>query len=386
MRLAGVLRGYRTVHPKSLREAPLALAQLHRGAERKGTGPILLEDLDGVARMTPEFAVSGRQLWNSTKLLRENRHLRRSSQACVVGGADAIRRAWREYKIQPHVVYVPNTEPAVPAWCLQEELPSCVVCCSPVDVNKSLLSAERGDGYAAEFPIPTSPSLEAFVGPQKLTRLASALVLVGLRIPSNVGVLIRAAVDMGFESVILDDCVDLFHEKVLRASGGAVFAPTLKVFETRGASASLLSRIALEHQLLPLLAVPSQTAEPAFNVAKRLHESNAARRQKCDAGAGATNAHLGPMLILGSESKGLESLAGEWTVPHRVVSLPLPNSSITSINVGVAGSVLLHAFRPAAEKHYASLSEIALQEPASAAAGQLRLAEAEAEREGRMSG
>ncbi|RNE98001.1 putative RNA methyltransferase [Trypanosoma rangeli] len=378
MRLGKLLRGYRTVHPRSIQEDPLALAELHRGNGRKCTGPIVLESLDGVAQMTPEFTVSGRQLWKSTKLLRENRQLRRSLQACVVGGADAIRRVWRDYKIQPHVVYVPNTEPAVPAWCLQEELPSCVVCCSPVDVNKSLLSAERGDGYAAEFPIPTSFSLEAFLGYQKPTRLASVLVLVGLRIPSNVGVLIRAAVDMGFESVILDDCVDLFHEKVLRASGGAVFAPTVKVFEAQAASTALLNRVALEHQLLPLLAVPSQAAEPAFKVAHRLHKSNALRRHNCGSGAGSNDDSLGPMLILGSESKGLASLAGKWTVPHCMVSLQLPNSSITSINVGVAGSVLLHAFRPAAEKHYAMLSEIAPKEPATATAGQFLLTEVEA--------
>ncbi|EAN97484.1 hypothetical protein, conserved [Trypanosoma cruzi] len=360
MRLGRILQGYRKVHPKNLREAPLALAEVHRGNEGKGIGPIVLENLDAAVQMTPNFSVTGRQLWNSTKLLRESRHMRRSFGACVFGGASAIQHVWRDYRIQPHVVYVPNTEPTVPAWCLEDELPTCVVCCSPVDINKSLLSAERGDGYAAEFPTPKTHSLETFLGAHKPSRLGSVLVLVGLRIPSNVGVLIRAAVDMGFESVLLDDCVDIFHEKVLRASGGRVFSPNIKIFETHGASIPLLSSIALENQLLPLLALPSREAEPAFQVARRLHESNAARRRNRDPDAGSTDDHLGPMLVLGSESKGLRGLEGEWTVPYRAVSIPLPNSFIDSINVSVAGSVLLHAFRPAAEKYIAKTTEALL--------------------------
>lgn len=57
------------------------------------------------------------------------------------------------------------------------------------------------------------------------------LVLVGLRIPSNVGTLLRAAVDMQFDSVVLINTVDALHEKVLRACDGALFHPNLHIYE-----------------------------------------------------------------------------------------------------------------------------------------------------------
>ncbi|ORC88807.1 uncharacterized protein TM35_000152380 [Trypanosoma theileri] len=355
MFLARVLRRCRSVHPNSLREAPLALQEMYRGKKSEKGEPIVLQTLDESAQISPNISLTGRQMWNSTKLIRENRNFRQTHSACVVGGSDAIKCIWRKYKIVPNVVYVPDTEPSVPAWCLEEDLPTCIVRCSPVEINRKLLSAERADGYAAEFSIPPFPILENYLGEKKFTRLSSMLVLIGLRIPSNVGLLIKAAVDMGFESILLNDCVDLYNEKVLRASGGAVFSPKIKLFETHSVSISVLSDIAMDHKLLPLLAVPSQNAESAFTVAKRLHSLNEAKKNHEEGEE--IKDHCGPMLILGSESQGLRSLAGEWSIPHQFVSVPLPNPSVGSINVGVAGSVLLHAFRPAAEAHFAQLAQ-----------------------------
>ncbi|KAH9597115.1 tRNA/rRNA methyltransferase [Trypanosoma melophagium] len=354
MLLARVLRRCRSVHPNSLRKAPLALQEMYCGRKDTKGKPIVLQTLDESAQISPNISLTGRQMWNSTKLIRENRSFRQIHGACVVGGSDNIKCIWRKYKILPNVVYVPDTEPSVPSWCLEEELPTCIVRCSPVEINRKLLSAEFADGYAAEFPIPPFPTLENYLGENKFTRLSSMLVLIGLRIPSNVGLLIRAAVDMGFESVLLEDCVDLYNEKVLRASGGAVFSPKIKLFETHSASVSVLSNIAMDHKLLPLLAVPSQNAESAFTVAKRLHSLNAEEKRH-EEGDGIKE-HCGPMIILGSESQGLKNLVGEWDVPHHFVSIPLSNHSVGSVNVGVAGSVLLHAFRPAAEAHFAELS------------------------------
>ncbi|KAH8616932.1 putative SpoU rRNA Methylase family [Trypanosoma vivax] len=351
---------HRLVRPRVVQEiSSLALEAHSKGHEWKA--PLVLRDLDAVVQLSPSVSLSGRQLWNSTRLLRENRHARLLHKACVVGGAEAIRRIWREYKVKPNVVYVPDVEPGVATWCLEDELATCIIRCPPADVNRHLLNTEFGDGFAAEFPAPTFPTLEMFMGEGRLARLASMLVLVGLRIPSNVGVLIRAAADLGFEGVLLDDCVDVLNEKTLRASGGAAFSSKIKLFTTSGASISLLSTIAMDHQLVPLLAVPSQGAESAFEVAKTLHASNAAvRQQSCSDPTGRVEAPrcMGPLLILGSESQGLKSLAGEWPVPHRFVSIPHVNSTIKSVNVGVAGSVLMHAFRPAAEKHYAHLSQL----------------------------
>ncbi|KAG5477824.1 hypothetical protein LSCM1_05126 [Leishmania martiniquensis] len=376
--------------------------------------PVVLEDVQDTYAITPTQEVRGQHLWTATKLLRSNKHMRKANAACVVGGASAIRRIWRTYNIRPHVVYVPKTESAVPAWCLEEALPTVIVRCSPVDVKRHLLSAEYSDGYAAEFPLPENCVTEATAllapppepaqsetlvpstsdtrspsdtpsptGPQAARPLHSPfahhavgamLVLVGLRIPSNVGLLLRAAADMAYDAVVLVNCADPTQEKVLRASDGTALSPTLRIYETEVAEqacVSLLSGIAAQHHLLPLLAVPSQEVEPAFEVAKRFHVCNATKKEAAapvvsgDASVAHSNSlrappppRLGAMVILGSEARGLRDLKGQWGVPYQLVSLPLPNAMVDSLNVSVAGSVLMHLFRPGAAPHFTRLVEL----------------------------
>ncbi|KAK7199007.1 SpoU rRNA Methylase family [Novymonas esmeraldas] len=373
------------------------------------TRPIVLESVQDTVSVSPTHEVHGRLLWSGTKVLSTSKHVRAAHAACVVGGASAIRRLWRVYGIRPSVVYVPDTESAVPEWCLRDDLPTVVVRCSPVAVRRQLLSAEYSDGYAAEFPLPvnsvsdaaalmappaTAPADAAASSPPASPggseRSATAaqpsrplhepfgyhavkamLVLVGLRIPSNVGALLRAAAEMGYDAAVLVNCVDPTGEKVLRASDGAALSPALRLYETTltGQSCvSLLSSIAAQHHLLPLLAVPSQEVAPAFEVAKRLHVFNAARQATAAAAPVTGGAEgglravppppLGAMVVLGSEAQGLRDLDGRWAVPYQLVTLPLPNPMVDSFNVGVAGSVLMHLFRPGAASHFTRLVEL----------------------------
>ncbi|KPA79253.1 putative mitochondrial hypothetical protein [Leptomonas pyrrhocoris] len=355
--------------------------------------PVVLEDVQDSYSLSPTQQLHGQKLWTGTKVLRSNRHLRHSNAACVVGGANAIRRVWRTYRIKPTVVYVPNTEPEVPAWCLEEDLPTVIVRCSPVAVRRQLLSAEYSDGFAAEFPLPVNTVsdatslLTAATVSEKAPETAAQtdrplhnpfghhavkamLVLVGLRIPSNVGALLRAATEMGYDAAVLVNCADVTQEKVLRASDGAALSPALRIYATdttEQACVSLLSSIAAQHHLMPFLAVPSQEVDPAFEVAKRFHvynNNNSSDRAEA-AGVGSslsdaaiaglqapTPPRLGPMVVLGSEAQGLRDLHGTWSVPYQLVTLPLPNPMVDSYNVSVAGSVLLHLFRPAAAEHF----------------------------------
>lgn len=355
------------------------------------SAPVVLQDVEDSFPLTPTHHITGQQLWTGTQVLRGSRHVREANAACVVGGASAIRRIWRSYKIRPSVVYVPNTEAAVPAWCLEADLPTVLVRCSPVAVKRHLLSAEYSDGYAAEFPLPVNtvtdaatllltaaaaereagesvPSLDRPLhDPLGHHKVKAMLVLVGLRIPSNVGALLRAAAEMGYDAAVLVNCVDATHEKVLRASDGTALSPTLRIYQTETteqACVSLLSGIAAQHHLMPFLAVPSQEVEPAFEVAKRFHVYN-----RCNAAATAADVKdaseaslqspppplLGAMVVLGSEAQGLRDLHGTWSVPYQLVTLPLPNPMVDSYNVSVAGSVLLHLFRPAAANHFERL-------------------------------
>lgn len=350
--------------------------------------PVVLDDLEASVQLAPMETIRGSDLWTATKVLSRSKHVRQTSQACVVGGATAIQRIWRRYRVRPTVVYVPNTEAAVPPWCLEEDLPTVVVRCSPVMVRRQLLSAEYGDGYAAEFPLFPSPiapatDLLAAAPPPSLElpplhRRRSSdpaqamLVLVGLRVPSNVGTLLRAAVDMGYDAALLVNCADPLQEKVLRASDGAALSPQLRMYETATTAqdcVSLLSAIAAQHRLLPLLAVPSQDVDSAFEVAKRFHQHNRTNQEAAGKSllpplpSGFAASPLGPMVVLGSEAHGLRDLDGNWGVPYQLVTLPLPNTMINSYNVAVAGSVLLRLFRPKAAAHFETLAAIAGEEP-----------------------
>lgn len=360
--------------------------------------PIVLEDVEDSFALTPTQQCSGQQLWTGTQVLRGNKHLRQANAACVVGGASAIRRIWRAYRIRPSVVYVPNTEADVPAWCLEADLPTVIIRCSPVAVKRQLLSAEYSDGYAAEFPLPVNCVADATTlltatdatttdtaasmvdaradrplhNPFGRHSVKAMLVLVGLRIPSNVGALLRAATEMGYDAAVLVNCVDATQEKVLRASDGTALSPTLRIYETDTtdqACVSLLSSIAAQHHLMPFLAVPSQEVDPAFEVAKRFHVYNINTDAQQATAGGASEAaktglqtppppHLGAMVVLGSEAQGLRDLHGTWSVPYQLVTLPLPNTMVDSYNVSVAGSVLLHLFRPAAASHFNRLVEL----------------------------
>ncbi|CCW65965.1 unnamed protein product [Phytomonas sp. Hart1] len=377
----------RTMHPKAfmtdLNPEAMALRASLTSMQKKLQKPAILQDLDAsIPLQMGDHVVRARSLWNFSVVARGNKHARRSQGVCVVGGAKAIRRIWRDYRVPPNVVYVPNTEPEVPSWCLEESLPSFIVRCPPVEVKKNLLSAEYSDGYAAEFPwhpSQLSPAASLFsedhtagedfaatgddaaaASPydrRDARLIRSMLVLVGLRIPSNVGMLLRAAVDLKYDSVLLINSVDPFQEKVVRASEGAAFSPRMQLFEMPDTAScvSLLSNVALRHHLLPLIAVPSQGVKQAFEVAKHFHVHNARQRQRVHAALTSSipAGVLGPMLILGSESGGLRGLDdGEWGLPYQLLTLPLPNTIVDSHNVTVSGSILLNLFRPDAEAHF----------------------------------
>jgi tRNA G18 (ribose-2'-O)-methylase SpoU len=294
----------------------------------------------------------GETLWNAARVAREKKDMRGHSKVFVTGGATAIRRIWHDYGIRPNVVFAPDTEPELPPWCKHPTLPSIVVRTSPVQINRTLLSAERNDGFAAEFPSPMLPPLVDLLNPN--TQLKSLLVLHQVRIPSNVGALVRAAVEYGFEGVLLDQCADVFNEKVVRASDGAVASPSCKIFIADAASTpfSVMQQAAMSNRLLPLFAVPSQTAEDVFSAARGFHSANAKHRSP----KGDPNLILGPMLVLGSESQGLRQLKKLWTIPVKTVSVAITNAQIDSINVAVAGSILMSHFQPSAEARFCALA------------------------------
>lgn len=72
-------------------------------------------------------------------------------------------------------------------------------------------------------------SLESYIGicqiPQfTVQNLERMIILDGIQDPGNMGTIIRNAIAFGYQAVILSaDCVDIYNEKVIRATQGALF-------------------------------------------------------------------------------------------------------------------------------------------------------------------
>ncbi|TVP96556.1 MAG: RNA methyltransferase [Acholeplasmatales bacterium] len=134
------------------------------------------------------------------------------------------------------------------------------------------------------------------------------LFLERIQDPGNMGALIRTAIAFGFTSLVLDGCVDVFNAKVLRATQGAIFQISvsqqdIKTFKMRYPTHTLYA------------AVPS-----AFD--------NMPARPN------------GPFcLMLGHEGQGLR----DETVSLADATLTIPMQGFDSLNVSVAGAILMHA-------------------------------------------
>lgn len=164
---------------------------------------------------------------------------------------------------------------------------------------------KNSEGYFAEIPYPENQSL---VGSQKI------LVLDRVQNPSNMGALIRSAVAFGFDGLfIVQGSCNPFSPKVIRASMGAVLNIPL-FFGT----------------LAELTKLRDQTKSRVYIADAKGRPANETTFQKPF------------MLVLGNESKG-SSLKEDTSC--EMISLPI--EAVDSLNVAVAGSLLMYVLREA---------------------------------------
>jgi TrmH family RNA methyltransferase len=157
---------------------------------------------------------------------------------------------------------------------------------------------------------------------QALNRLAPSrlLVLAGLQDPGNLGALLRCAAAFGVQAVVLvGEGVGWHHPKVIRASAGV------------------------------LGQVPCVTLAPSLSLPEVLHQLNEAGvRPVLTAGQGYQQAvpyHTFSWpeawaLVLGTEGEGLTALPAEAWQHYPTLTIPMA-SGVESLNVGVAGGILL---------------------------------------------
>lgn len=135
------------------------------------------------------------------------------------------------------------------------------------------------------------------------------LFLDRIQDPGNIGTLIRSAVSFGFNSIIFDETCDPFNPKVIRASEGAIFKINI-----------------LNYDINHLKELGYKIYGTSMNgVSLELID----------------NCQTKIVIILGNEGNGVRK---EYlNITNDNLTIPMINTE--SLNVGVAGSIIMYHFR-----------------------------------------
>ncbi len=229
--------------------------------------------------------------------LRQNRDYRYDQQSVLIEGITLVTemRSNKQYK---RIVVL--DELLIPLGVQAEDI---------LIVNDSVMKKISGvqtpEGIIAEIAMPQPTSLE---GKHYI------IVFDGLNDPGNMGTLLRSALALGWEGAfILEGSCDPFNDKALRASRGATFRLPLA-----WGSWDDLKRLIEINRLTPFVA-------------------DLEGRDLADVAA--TNNIL---LILGNEARGASETARQV---GQSLTIAMPGD-MESLNVGVAGSIMMYALRP----------------------------------------
>ena len=132
------------------------------------------------------------------------------------------------------------------------------------------------------------------------------LYLDRLQDPGNIGGLLRSALSFNFDTIILDECADLYSPKTIRSSQGAIFnlnISNLKLSELKDIGYKIIST--------------SMNGTP-------LNELNISLDKV--------------VLVLGNEGAGVR---GEYQ-DIADINITIPMNMMESLNVNVAGSIIMY--------------------------------------------
>ena len=137
------------------------------------------------------------------------------------------------------------------------------------------------------------------------------LVLDNIQDPGNLGTLIRSAVAFGFHDIVLsNDCVDLYNEKVIRASEGMIF----QINVLRKDLNCFLESIQNDYQIL---ITDVNNGENIKNI----------------------NLNKNIALVIGNEGQGIKKEIKKYANEFIKINM---NEACESLNAGVAGSILMY--------------------------------------------
>ncbi len=150
----------------------------------------------------------------------------------------------------------------------------------------------------------------------EITQHNRLLLLDRIQDPGNLGTLLRSALAFDFDGVILGEgCVDLYNEKVIRSTQGAIF------------------KLAIQHQCLTeviktLKEQGVQVYGTSLQNGKPLREIEATTKMA---------------FILGNEGSGVSKELLALTQQNIFIEM---GEKIESLNVSIAGSIIMYQFRP----------------------------------------
>ena len=141
-----------------------------------------------------------------------------------------------------------------------------------------------------------------------------------LQDPGNLGGIIRTALASGCENIFLDNCVDIYNPKLIRASAGTVFHVK---FHKTNLEEFLKLKMNLDSQEKITLVATSPRAEHAY------YDFKPENNEKI-------------ILMMGNEGKGLSEKA--FSACDTTLNIPI-NPKVESLNVLAASTVLLFHFQ-----------------------------------------
>lgn len=218
--------------------------------------------------------------------LRKDGDYRHEMQTLLIEGKKQVAEA-------NEIVALITTDPSIPNATLVSE-----------EVFAKISGMKAPEGIAAEVKMPQAGLW---------TKLDRLLILDAISDPGNLGTLFRTALALGWDGIyLLPNCCDPFNDKALTSARGA----TLKIPFRQGGWEEL-EVILKDYNITAFVADLEGVSLNAFN----------------------PPANIG--LVLGNEAHGPTK-----DTLKRCIALTIPIQSIESLNVAIAGGIMMYTLRP----------------------------------------
>jgi len=229
--------------------------------------------------------------------VRQNKRYRDEQEAVLFTGLNAIKELSQTHTFEKLLIQK-GFDPPFPITAKETYVVS-------QEILAKITSLENPEGIAVELRKPEPCELDA---------CPRVLLIDQLNDPGNLGTLLRTALGFGWGVFIMEGSVDLFNDKVLRASKGAIF--------------SILFDRGNEEKLKNLLSKQPWKLFAADPEGKNLPTQI-----------------QGPlMLAIGNEAHGLSPFVKKT---FEKISIQMKNHT-ESLNAAVAGGILLYLFQETA--------------------------------------